>query len=88
MIDAPAARMSSGVRALTVALVPTGMNCGVSTTPWVKVRRPTRALVDPSAGGATSTANDAGPATYRFRPMTLSTTDSRTETISMVVIGM
>ena len=34
-----------------MAFVPTGMNCGVSTTPWVSVRRPARARVEPSAGG-------------------------------------
>ena len=37
---------SSGASALTVAFVPTGMNCGVSTTPWVSVSRPARARVD------------------------------------------
>ena len=46
-IDAPAAATSSGCSALIVALVPTGMNCGVSTTPWGSVRRP-----EPGAGGA------------------------------------
>ena len=56
MIEAPTSRMSSGESALTVALVPTGMNCGVSTTPWVSVRRPVRARVVPSAGGGTSTS--------------------------------
>ena len=34
---APAAATSSGWRALIVAFVPTGMNCGVSTTPWGSV---------------------------------------------------
>ena len=52
MIEAPVSRMSSGDSALTVAFVPTGMNCGVSTTPWVSVRRPVRARVEPSAGAA------------------------------------
>ena len=61
MIDAPVSRMSSGDSALTVAFVPTGMNCGVSTTPWVSVRRPVRARVEPSAGASTSTANEAAP---------------------------
>ena len=42
---------SSGESALTVAFVPTGMNCGVSTTPCGKVSRPVPARVDPSAGG-------------------------------------
>ena len=56
MIEAPVSRRSSGVSALTVALVPTGMNCGVSTTPWVSVRRPARARVDPSAGGGVVTS--------------------------------
>src|SRR5881628_157286 len=40
---APAASRSSGVSALTVACVPTGMKTGVSTTPWAVVRRPRRA---------------------------------------------
>ena len=61
MIDAPVSRMSSGDRALTVAFVPTGMNWGVSTTPWVSARRPARARVEPSAGAPTSTANVAAP---------------------------
>ena len=56
MIDAPIARMSSGDRAFTVALVPTGMNCGVSTAPWASVSRPARAWVDPSAGGGLTTS--------------------------------
>src|SRR5690349_5190762 len=59
MIEAPASRRSSGESALTVAFVPTGMNWGVSMMPWVSVNRPPRARVEPSAGGATSTANDA-----------------------------
>ena len=88
MIEAPVVRMSSGVSALTVAFVPTGMNCGVWTSPWVSDSRPTRARVEPSAGGGTSTENDAAPATYRFRPMTLSTTDRRIDTMNIVVIGM
>ena len=56
MIEAPTSRMSSGDRALTVALVPTGMNCGVSTTPWVSVSFPARARVEPSAGGGVVTS--------------------------------
>ena len=51
MIDAPTSRRSSGSSAFTVAFVPTGMNWGVSTTPWVSVSRPARARVEPSAGG-------------------------------------
>ena len=43
-------------RALTVAFVPTGMNCGVSTAPWVSVSFPARARVDPSAGGGVVTS--------------------------------
>jgi hypothetical protein len=56
MIVAPVDAMSAGSRALTVAFVPTGMNCGVSTTPWVSSRRPRRARVEPSAGGGTMTS--------------------------------
>src|SRR5262245_20480506 len=63
MIDAPASRRSSGWSAFTVALVPTGMNWGVSTTPWDSSRRPARARVEPSAGGGTSTLNRAAPLT-------------------------
>ena len=59
---APAASRSSGSSALTVAFVPTGMNCGVSTTPWGSVSRPSRARVRPSAGGGVTTSNDAGRA--------------------------
>ena len=39
-----------------MALVPTGMNWGVSTTPWVSVSFPARARVAPSAGGGTRTS--------------------------------
>src|SRR5688572_24624625 len=39
----PAAASWSGVRPLTVAWVPTGMNVGVSTGPWGVVSRPVRA---------------------------------------------
>ena len=60
MIEAPVSRMSSGVRALTVALVPTGMNWGVSTVPWVSVSIPVLARVDPSAGGGVGTAGATG----------------------------
>src|SRR5262245_41880466 len=58
MIDAPTVRRSSGSSAFTVAFVPTGMNWGVSTAPWVSVSRPRRARVEPSGGGATRTSND------------------------------
>jgi hypothetical protein len=43
---------SSGESALTVAFVPTGMNWGVSTAPWVSVSSPARARVEPSAAAA------------------------------------
>jgi hypothetical protein len=49
MIWAPAVRRSPGVRLLTVACVPTGMNCGVSIVPCGVVNLPMRArplLVD------------------------------------------
>ena len=59
MIDAPVARISPGLSAFTVALVPTGMNCGVSTTPCGSLSRPARARVEPPVGGATSTSNRA-----------------------------
>src|SRR6476659_6163470 len=61
MIEAPTVRRSSGSSAFTVAFVPTGMNWGVSTTPWVSVRRPARAHVEPSAGGGVTTSNCAAP---------------------------
>jgi hypothetical protein len=64
MIDAPTARRSSGSSAFTVAFVPTGMNWGVSTTPWVSVSRPARARVEPSAGGGVTTSNCAAPVTF------------------------
>ena len=48
-IVAPTSSRSSGSSALTVAFVPTGMNCGVSTTPCGSVSRPSRARVRPSA---------------------------------------
>ena len=86
MIEAPTACRSAGVSALTVALVPTGMNCGVSTVPWVSARRPVRALVEPSVGAATSIANDDAP-TQRPRPISEMTTDSTTDTMSIVVMG-
>ncbi len=56
MIEAPVSLMSSGESALTVAFVPTGMNCGVSTAPWVSVSTPVRARVEPSAGAGTVTS--------------------------------
>ncbi len=62
MIEAPTSRRSSGVSALTVALVPTGMNCGVSTVPWVSASRPVRARVEPSAGAGVVTSNVCGAA--------------------------
>ena len=62
MIEAPTSRRSSGDSALTAAFVPTGMNCGVSTTPWVSVRRPSRARVVASAGGGSMTSKrEAAP---------------------------
>src|SRR3954454_20833842 len=63
MMLAPAFRTSCGWSALTVAFVPTGMNCGVSTTPCASVSRPSRAWVDPSAAGGARSSNDAGPVT-------------------------
>src|SRR5436190_19739009 len=62
MIEAPTVRRSSGSSALTVAFVPTGMNCGVSTTPWDSSSRPARARVEPSAGGGTTTSKRAAAA--------------------------
>jgi hypothetical protein len=53
MIVAPVAATSSGSSALTVAFVPTGMNCGVSMTPCGSSRRPSRARVEASGGGGT-----------------------------------
>ena len=47
---------SSGSRALTVAFVPTGMNWGVSTTPWGSSRRPRRARVAVAGRAATVTS--------------------------------
>src|SRR5690242_13526605 len=43
MIEAPAPSNSWGVIPLTAPSVPTGMNAGVSTTPWGVVSRPRRA---------------------------------------------
>src|SRR5207249_8096111 len=43
MIWAPASRRSSGLRLLTAARVPTGMNAGVSTAPCAVVSRARRA---------------------------------------------
>ena len=62
-IVAPAASTSSGWSALIVAFVPTGMNWGVSTTPCGSVSRPSRARVEPSAGGGTRTSKVAAPVT-------------------------
>ena len=60
MIEAPVSRMSSGLSALTVAFVPTGMNCGVSTTPWVSAQ-PTGSSARRSVGRlGTSTVNVSG----------------------------
>ena len=47
-----------------MAFVPTGMNWGVSTTPWVSVRRPVRArVVGPAGAASRRTSNDAAPVT-------------------------
>ena len=46
MIDAPMASSIPGVPALIVPCVPTGMNAGVSITPWEVVIRPRRARDD------------------------------------------
>ena len=43
MTCTPAVRRSPGVRLLTVACVPTGMNCGVSIVPCGVVNLPRRA---------------------------------------------
>ena len=52
MMLRPTSRRSSGSSALTVALVPTGMKMGVSTTPWGVSRRPPgRASRRPAGGG-------------------------------------
>ena len=67
MIEAPVSRISSGESALTVALVPTGMNCGVSTTPWVSVSVPVRARVVPFAGRRRRDLEPGGPAEGRRR---------------------
>src|SRR5271165_5972937 len=45
MICVPISLSSRGSSALTLACVPTGMNTGVSTTPWGVVSLPRRALV-------------------------------------------
>src|SRR5438874_13573738 len=42
-IAVPSAQSSSGSTVLTVALVPTGMNAGVGTSPWLVRRTPARA---------------------------------------------
>src|SRR5664280_61934 len=67
MIWAPVSSISSGWSALIVAFVPTGMNVGVSTTPCGRWSRPSRARVEPSAGGATRISNRAAPVTRRSR---------------------
>ena len=43
IIDAPVDSTSSGERALTEPVVPTGMKTGVFTLPWGVVRVPVRA---------------------------------------------
>ena len=43
------------------------MNCGVSTTPCGSVSRPSRARVEPSAGGGTCTSKRAAPGMVRPR---------------------
>src|SRR5215218_8695340 len=53
-ISAPSSRSSSGSTALTVALVPTGMNAGVRSSPWAVRSTPARA--SPSVA---RTVNDA-----------------------------
>ena len=84
MIDAPVSRMSSGDSALTVAFVPTGMNWGVSTTPWVSVRRP--AVPASSRRPApTSTVNEAAPPPVPADDVEHDRQD--TEIRSIVVIG-
>src|ERR1044072_3785711 len=53
----PAAVRSSGVSVFTEPAVPTGMNAGVSTSPWDVVKRPARAPVD---GSSASSWNEKG----------------------------
>ena len=48
----PAARNSSGVSVLTDPAVPTGMNAGVSTSPWAVRMRPARAAVPGSVASS------------------------------------
>src|SRR5450759_1485041 len=67
MIWAPVSSISSGWSALIVAFVPTGMKVGVSTTPCGRWSRPSRARVEPSAGGATRTSKWAAPVTRSSR---------------------
>ncbi len=67
-IVAPTSRRSSGSSALTAALVPTGMNWGVSTMPWGSSSRPRRAAVEPSAGGGTRLVNVRRRSRRAFRP--------------------
>ena len=59
----PAARRSPGVRAFTVAWVPTGMNWGVSITPCGVVSEPTRASPMP-AGREVKATGEAMAAAY------------------------
>ena len=61
MIWAPTSRRSSGSSALTVALVPTGMNIGVSTEPCGVRRRPSGARADRRAPRLTSKEIEAPP---------------------------
>ena len=49
MISAPSSSSSSGVIALTVPCVPTGMKTGVSTSPCGVYKRPRRAAVSASS---------------------------------------
>src|SRR5918992_2164197 len=82
MICAPAAPRSPGVRALTVACGPTGMNWGVSISPWGVVRRPSRARPNPVARklnviGALIRGEDS-PATRRETSPPLASTDTLT----------
>src|ERR1043166_5967294 len=53
----PAAVRSPGVSVFTEPAVPTGMNAGVSTSPWDVVKRPARAPVD---GSWASSWNEKG----------------------------
>src|SRR5436305_491189 len=48
MIWVPISRNSRGSSALTLPWVPTDMKTGVSTTPWLVVKRPSRAFEEGS----------------------------------------